>query len=134
MEPFAKRAFFFGVVFTFSLLLLITCGSAADPVETAVGTNDKSGSANSGSDSVPKVINADETSNNGTAPVKKPVSASDTNCTNSNSTECQPDNKSFFNSMWNKVEDNKDMLMRTMYVLLGVTGIVVIYFMVKAIR
>lgn len=37
-------------------------------------------------------------------------------------------------SIFSQMKDNKDMLMRTMYVTLGVTGIVVIYFIVRAVR
>ena len=35
---------------------------------------------------------------------------------------------------WNKITENKEMLQRAFYVLLGVTGIVVVYFIVRAIR
>ncbi|KAH9520389.1 hypothetical protein Btru_060643 [Bulinus truncatus] len=37
-------------------------------------------------------------------------------------------------SIMAKIEDNKDMLLRTLYVTLGVTGIVIIYFIVRAVR
>ncbi|XP_059165118.1 membrane protein FAM174A-like [Physella acuta] len=37
-------------------------------------------------------------------------------------------------SIFTQMKDNKDMLMRTMYVTLGVTGIVVVYFIIRAVR
>lgn len=51
----------------------------------------------------------------------------------SNSTLCKDDTESY-GSILNKMAENKGMLWRTLCVSLGVTGIVIIYFVVRAVR
>ena len=74
------------------------------------------------------------------SPTKLPVSPSPTaavNCTGTNhSKECEeegvkPSLKQMLTSM---VTENKGMLTRTLYVLIGVTLIVVVYYVMRAIR
>ena len=75
------------------------------------------------------------------SPTKLPVSPSPTttavNCTSTNnSKECEeegvkPSLKQMLTSM---VTENKGMLTRTLYVLIGVTLIVVVYYVMRAIR
>lgn len=50
-----------------------------------------------------------------------------------NATTCESDN-GFMKSILKRMSDNSAMLFRTMFVLLGVTGIVVVYFVFRAIR
>ena len=134
MEHLSRRAFTFGfVLFTFTLLV----SSATDDNAQTVGAG------NAGSLSkVDKTLGAERTetqtsTNVSVTTVKKPDAASETvdkkNCTaGSNETDC--DDESFVTRFWDKMANNRDMLFRTMYVLLGVTGIVIIYFVVKAVR
>ena len=50
----------------------------------------------------------------------------------SNTTECK--NNGYVNSLIKQMSENKGMLWRTLCVSLGVTGIVIVYFVVRAIR
>lgn len=56
-----------------------------------------------------------------------PCSINDTN----NST-CGDNDGTFIGKMWSKID--KEMLKRAVFVLLGVTGIIVVYFVVKSVR
>ncbi|ESO88182.1 hypothetical protein LOTGIDRAFT_234730 [Lottia gigantea] len=77
-------------------------------------------------------------------PAKHPSSASDVivsnNNTNSNDTVCKDgsknctENKTFYGNMMNMIGENKAMLLRTLYVLIALTSIIVVYFMVRAFR
>ena len=61
-------------------------------------------------------------------------SAEKKNCsTGSNDTDCE-DKRSFVTKFWDNVTENREMLKRTMYVLLGVTGVVIVYFVVRTVR
>ena len=70
-------------------------------------------------------------------PVSPSPTAADNNCTGTNNTkECEeegvkPSLKQMLTSM---VTENKGMLTRTLYVLIGVTLIVVVYYVMRAIR
>lgn len=74
--------------------------------------------------------------NNTKASVQKPSAASDTNCTNTNDTACGDHgaDDGYFKSLMKKITENRDMLLRTMYVLFGVTGVIIIYFIARAWR
>ncbi|XP_033749202.1 membrane protein FAM174-like [Pecten maximus] len=74
-------------------------------------------------DSVSKKSTAPETDT--VAPVKPPVSKDNST---SNSTDAGADG--FFGSL----VENKDMLLRTLYVLIGVTSVVILYFVFRAWR
>ncbi|KAK7475128.1 hypothetical protein BaRGS_00033620 [Batillaria attramentaria] len=70
---------------------------------------------------------------NNVSNVQKPSAASG-NCTDKNDTQCTDGTNWGITSLWSKVSQNRDMLLRTMYVLFGVTGVVIIYFVVRALR
>lgn len=63
--------------------------------------------------------------------VTKPLVSGDLegNCTANGTNKC-PSEGNVFQRIW----ENREMLMRTMYVLFAVTGIVVLYFVVRAFR
>lgn len=65
-----------------------------------------------------------------TTPVPKPSVTVDnsTKCAK-NDTQCQE-----YGGIWKKLQDNKGMLLRTLYVLIGITSIVIVYFVVRAWR
>ncbi|KAJ8303927.1 hypothetical protein KUTeg_017510 [Tegillarca granosa] len=46
-----------------------------------------------------------------------------------NDSNCQE-----YGGIWKKIQDNKGMLLRTLYVLIGITSIVIIYFVLRAWR
>ena len=57
------------------------------------------------------------------------------NCTDTNGTACQTDNNpSTLTKLKDMYNEHKGMLMRSFYVLIGVTGIVIIYFIVRTVR
>ena len=64
-----------------------------------------------------------------------PTSTAERNCTNSTDKDCEegvkPSLKEMLTSM---VTENKDMLKRTLWVLIGVTVIVVVYYVMRAVR
>ena len=62
---------------------------------------------------------------------KKPVVTDTTNSTNCTETGTCDKNAG---SLMDKIKENKDMLMRTFYVLIGVTLIVILYFIVRTWR
>ena len=133
MEHLSRRAFTFGfVLFTFALLV----SSATDDNSKTVNAGNVDSVSKVGETSSDKKTEPETKSNDTT--VKKPDAASESaerkNCTeSSNDTDCQED-QSFVTRFWDKMANNRDMLFRTMYVLLGVTGIVIIYFIVRAVR
>ena len=43
-------------------------------------------------------------------------------------------NCTFYSNIMTKMSENREMLIRTMYVLFGVSGIVVLYYIVKSLR
>ena len=132
MEQLSRRAFTYGfVVFTFALLVSSATEDSSKTVSTGnVGSVSKvetSGTQKIETQTQTNVTNA-----------KKPDAASESaernNCTaGSNETDCE-DNRSFVTKFFDKMANNRDMLFRTMYGLLGVTGIVIVYFIVRAVR
>ncbi|XP_046545277.1 membrane protein FAM174B-like [Haliotis rubra] len=63
----------------------------------------------------------------------KPTTSANETCLNS--TDCtKGTGNGYFTKVMEQITKNKDMLLRTMYVLIGVTGIVIIYFVVRAWR
>ncbi|CAL1535590.1 unnamed protein product [Lymnaea stagnalis] len=56
------------------------------------------------------------------------------NTNNSNCAENKEMDKDFPKSILSQMKENKEMLLRTLYVTLGVTGIVVVYFIIRAVR
>lgn len=159
MELFVKRAFIFHVVLFSVSFTIVSSATDVKPQQLADGTATGSGSTSSTIISNTKLGNSAQAINNphetptvskdeaaagrtvtkanetAPAPVKKPDSATESNCTDgSNSTDCLQDNKPLYRQFLDKLEANRDMLFRTMYVLLGVTGIVIIYFIIKTVR
>lgn len=58
-----------------------------------------------------------------------------TNCTNTtNDTSCEADGQGVTGYFRKMVSDNKDMLLRTFYVVISITGIIIVYFVIKMIR
>ena len=56
-------------------------------------------------------------------------------CDTSNNNTCKETNPQGFKDYISKFyTKNRDMLMRTLYVLIGITSVVVLYFVVKAVR
>lgn len=127
MDQLSKRAFTVGfVLFTLALLVSSATDDASKAVKAVVPVS------NPGAESQQPPTNATVTN------TKKPDVASQSlvrpNCTDgSNGTDCI-DKRSFVSKFWDKMANNRDMLFRTMYVLLGVTGIVIVYFIVRAVR
>lgn len=66
-----------------------------------------------------------------TAPAVKPKETSDNDsCVNGSGSGCKKPDTGFFGSF----SENKDMLLRTLYVLIGVTSVVILYFVFRAWR
>ncbi|KAL8602332.1 hypothetical protein ACOMHN_022845 [Nucella lapillus] len=137
MERQSKRAFTFCFV-VFSLFLIVS--SATD--DKAEPQSDEHKSVDKSVASVSKVSgNGDagrtEEQKGNDANAKKPDAASEglkKNCTsgNENDTACQ-DGRSFITKVWDNVSENRDMLLRTMYVLLGVTAVVIVFFIIRSV-
>lgn len=131
MDQLSKRAFTVGfVLFTLALLVSSATDDASKSSNTVKAVVPRK--SNPGAESQQPPTNATVTN------TKKPDVASQSlvrpNCTDgSNGTDCI-DERSFVSKFWDKMANNRDMLFRTMYVLLGVTGIVIVYFIVRAVR
>ena len=67
------------------------------------------------------------------SPITNP--SAESNCTNSTDIECEQGIKpSLSDIISSMVSENKGMLTRTLYVLIGVTFIVVVYYVMRAVR
>lgn len=68
-----------------------------------------------------------------------PQGSTTTSGCDKNSSSCYSNNNtnihtSKYHNIMRQIQNNKGMLLRTLYVLIGVTSVVVIYFAVKAVR
>ena len=67
-----------------------------------------------------------------------PTTIKSDNCTDVNGTNCSENDTTVNSSIQAKLKDlynkHRGMLMRSFYVLIGVTGIVIIYFIVRTVR
>lgn len=125
MAQVAKRALI-------SCCLLVTFALLVSGASSVVDTDTKPANADVNKDETPPV-DTNTPQKNG-SDVRKP-SAALSNCTNSNGTECaEDDTNGGISSIFSNFIQNRDMLLRTMYVLFGVTLVVIVYFIVRALR
>ncbi|XP_076465727.1 uncharacterized protein LOC143297323 [Babylonia areolata] len=136
MERQSNRAFTFCFV-VFTLFLIVS--SATDDQSKS----DEHNTVDNSVASVSKVdgnVNGERTEGvqGNVTSVKKPDAASESfgkNCTtpDKNDTDCKADNKSLVTKLLDNLSQNREMLWRAIFVLLGVTGIVVIFYIIKAV-
>lgn len=78
-----------------------------------------------------KNVKRDETTMGHKLNCSDPKSVNRTEC--SMSSDAGGINNNYVSSILSQMSENRDMLMRTVYVTLGVTGLVVVYFVIKSV-
>ena len=78
--------------------------------------------------------NKDDTVTATTKRLGATVSGKNVTCVNGTCKTPYTSEGGIISNIYNKMAENKDMLLRTLYVLIGVTALVIVYFMARAWR